>query len=216
MISKCRHPTPSKRTRAAPQQKAQKVKKNTSRGKPRQVEAPLVSKSAAPNNPATKVVTVNIVGDRGKGKMWMLHSDIPWLVAYLADEIATGGVAIAPAVAGETAAAGQSAVADGPSSAGPMANCSDVPGLCIRLKLAAGNLDTYEALFVDGPLQGFRLTSKVSSMSQDKWDRLQATAGSWQCPGPDFNSPVVKRHHKVSAVIELLKQSMAAKLANAR
>ena len=33
---------------------------------------------------------------------------------------------------------------------GPRANCSGVPGLCIRLKPAAGNLDEYEALFVDG------------------------------------------------------------------
>ena len=91
-----------------------------------------------------------------------------------------------------------------------------MPGLCIRLKPAAGNLDEYEALFVDGPLQGLRLISKVSTMSQDKCDKVQATAGSWQCPGPDFNSPVVKRHHTVSAVIQLLQQTMAAKLAETR
>ena len=180
------------------------------------MEVPLVSKSAAPKNPATKVVTVNIIGDRGKGQMWLLHSDIPWLVAYLADEVATGGVDIAPAVAGETVAAGQSAVADGSSSDGPRANCPDVPGLCIRLKPVAGNLDEYEACFVDGPLKGVLLTSKVSTMSQAKWDRLQATAASWQCPGPDFHSPAVERHHKVSAVVQLLQQTMAAKLANAR
>lgn len=165
---------------------------------------PLVSRSAAPNNADTKLIGVNIIGVHGKGSLWLLHSDIPWLVAYLADEVATGGVAIA--------AAGQSAVADGTSSDGPRANCADVPGLCIRLKPAAGNLDEYEALFVDGPLQGFRLTSKVSSMSQGKWDRLQATAESWQCPGPDFNSPAVERHHKVSAVVQLLQQTMPAKL----
>ena len=180
------------------------------------VEVPLVSRSAAPNGTATKSIGVNVVGKHGHGALWLLHSDIPWLVAYLADEIATGGVATAPTVAGETAAAGQSAVADGPSSAGPMANCSDVPGLCIRLKPAAGNLDEYEALFVDGPLEGLKLTSKVSTMSQEKWDRLQTTAESWQCPGPDFNSPVVKRHHTVSAVIQLLQQTMAAKLAETR
>ena len=137
--------------------------------------------------------------------MWLLHSDIPWLVAYLADEIATGGV--------DTAPADQSAVADGSSLAGLRANYPDVPGLCIRLNPVAGNLDEYEALFVDGPLQGSRLTSKVSTMTQDKWDRLQATAESWQCPAPDFNSPAVERHHKVSAVIQLLQQAMATKLA---
>ena len=137
-------------------------------------------------------------------------------MAYLVDEIATGGVAIAPTVVGETVAAGQSAVADRSSSDVPKANCPDVPGLCIRLKPADGNLDEYEALFVDGPLQGFRLTSKVSTMSQEKWDLLQATAASWQCPGPDFHSPAVERHHKVSAVVQLLQQTMAAKLANAR
>jgi hypothetical protein len=186
------------------------------RGKVRTLEVPLFSRSAAPNNPATKVVTVNIIGDRGKGQMWMLHSDIPWLVAYLADEVGTGGVALAPAVAGDTAAADQSAVAGGSSSAGPKANCPDVPGLCIRLKPAAGNLDEYEARFVDGPLKDFMVTSKVSTMSQEKWDRLQATAASWQCPDPDFHSPAVKRRHKVSAVIQLLQLTMAKKLAAAQ
>ena len=163
---------------------------------------PLVSRSAAPNDTATKLIGANVVGSHGHGTLWLLHSDIPWLVSYLAEDIATRGVAIAPTVAGETAAAGQAAVADGPSSDGPRANCSDVPGLCIRLKPAAGNLDTYEALFVDGPLEGFRLTSKVSAMSQDKWDQVQATAASWQCPEADFNGPSVKRHHKVSAVLQ--------------
>ena len=122
------------------------------------------------------------------------------------------GGASAQRGAGETAAADQSAAADGSSLAGPRANCPDVPGLCIRLNPVAGNLDEYEALFVCGPLQGFRLTSKVSTMSQEKWDRLQATAESWQCPAPDINSPVVERHHKVSAVIQLLQQTMATKL----
>ena len=125
--------------------------------------------------------------------MWLLRSDIPWLVQYLADEIATRGVAIAPAVAGETVAADQSAVADGSSSDGPRANCSDVPELCIRLKPAAGNLDEYEALFVDGPLKGFKLTSKVSSVRPS---------------GP--------RHEQVNAVIQILQETMAARLANAR
>ena len=180
-------------------------KRQGKRGTARTVEVPLVSRSAAPKDTATKIIGVNIVGNNGKGKMYLLHSDIPWLVAYLADEIATGGV--------DTAPADQSAVADGSSLAGLRANYPDVPGLCIRLKPVAGNLDEYEALFVDGPLQGFRLTSKVSTMSQEKWDRLQATAESWQCPAPDFNSPAVERHHKVSAVIQLLQQAMATKLA---
>jgi hypothetical protein len=180
-------------------------KKQLKRGTARTVKVPLASRSAAPKDTATKIIGVNIVGLNGKGKMWLLHSDIPWLVAYLADEIATGGV--------DTAPADQSAVADGSSLAGLRANYPDVPGLCIRLKPVAGNLDEYEALFVDGPLQGSRLTSKVSTMTQDKWDRLQATAESWQCPAPDFNSPAVERHHKVSAVIQLLQQAMATKLA---
>jgi hypothetical protein len=185
--------------------RAMGTKRQGKRGTARTVEVPLVSRSAAPKATATKIIGVNIVGANGKGKMWLLHSDIPWLVAYLADEIATGGV--------DTAPADQSAVADGSSLAGSLANYPDVPGLCIRLNPVAGNLDEYEALFVDGPLQGSRLTSKVSTMTQDKWDRLQATAESWQCPAPDFNSPAVERHHKVSAVIQLLQQAMATKLA---
>ena len=190
------------------QKRATGTKRHGKRGTARTAEVPLVSRSAAPKATATKIIGVNIVGANGKGKMWLLHSDIPWLVAYLADEIATGGV--------DTAPADQSAVADGSSLAGLRANYPDVPGLCIRLKPVAGNLDEYEALFVDGPLQGSRLTSKVSTMTQDKWDRLQATAESWQCPAPDFNSPAVERHHKVSAVIQLLQQAMATKLAQER
>ena len=199
-------PTPTANNSHRDLKRAIGRKRQLKRGTARTVKVPLASRSAAPKDTATKIIGVNIVGLNGKGKMWLLHSDIPWLVAYLADEIATGGV--------DTTPADQSAVADGSSLAGLRANYPDVPGLCIRLKPVAGNLDEYEALFVDGPPQGSRLTSKVSTMTQDKWDRLHATAESWQCTAPDFNSPAVERHHKVSAVIQLLQQAMATKLAH--
>ena len=35
------------------------------------------------------------------------------------------------------------------------------------------------------------MTSKVSQMSQDKWDQLQHCKEQWQCPGPDINSDQV-------------------------
>lgn len=169
-------------------------------GNPLTLEMPLFSKSAQPKNPARKTVTVNVRGQRGKGELWILHSDIPWLLSYLADEVNTGSVIQEPAFAGESAVAGS-------SLDGPTPNC-DVPGLRIRLSPVSGNLDEYEALFVDGPIRGTSVTSKVSTMSQAKWDKLQATASSWQCPCPDFSSPTVQRHHKVRAVIHLLELTM--------
>ena len=90
------------------------------------------------------------------------------------------------------------------------AGSCDTPGLSIRLKPENGNMDVYEAVFVESPLQGQRLTSKVSNMNEAKWDQLQATAVRWQCPAPPLTE--AERHHVVSAVIQLLEVTMAKRL----
>ena len=129
---------------------------------------PRHSPSTHPTNTETVQVFVALTGTAGRGKMWIAEKSVYWLVPYLADEVNTGSVALnddyTPAVAGQPAVAGHS----------PVANCT-VPGLCIRLKPQRGNMDEYEALLVGGPLQGKTLTSKVSTMTQAKWDQCQAT-----------------------------------------
>ena len=197
---------------------------------------PQFSKSAQPRNTHTVQIHVAVTGDQGKGEIWLGQQYIPWLLSYLADEVNTCGVELFESVStGEgsstiadgsqatelddanesqaTVSSSQSTIAGRPSG-DPPENCG-VPGVHLRLVPAAGNLDEYEALFVNGMLKGQRVTSKVSTMSQDKWDKLQACASEWRCPGPDINSKDVKREHKVSAVLKLLELTMAAKQAQA-
>ena len=201
------------------------------RGRVLSLEMPARSKSAAPDDTSTVEATFAIFSPTGPGDVWISSKNIPWLLGYLADEVNTGGVALSTAPAGESQSApadeSQSAPADESQSTfvdessesqspsrGSWAKCN-VPGLCIRLKPDAGNVDEYEAIFVDGPLKGQQLRSKVSTMNQDKWDKLQACAEDWQCPGPDISAAHVQRHHKVSAVVQLLQMTMAEKLAAA-
>ena len=197
---------------------------------------PRFSKSAQPRNTTTIQIDAAVTGPEGKGEIWVGHQHTPWLLSYLSDEVNTCGVELFESVStGEgsstiadgsqatelddanesqaTVSSSQSTIAGRPSG-DPPENCG-VPGVHLRLVPAAGNLDEYEALFVNGMLKGQRVTSKVSKMSQDKWDNLQACASEWQCPGPDINSKDVKREHKVSAVLKLLELTMAAKQAQA-
>ena len=96
-----------------------------------------------------------------------------------------------------------------------LSNCS-TPGVHIRLAPARGNLDEYEAICIDGPCKGvICMTSKVSKMSQAKWDELQECASEWQCPSPDFTSVLVQQHHKVSATVKYLELAMTAKIQQA-
>ena len=102
---------------------------------------------------------------------------------YIADEVNTGGIAIEsrgtdlPAVAGTVAG-------NLPAVAGTRTpNCS-TPGLSIRVRLDGGNMDVYEAVFVAGPLKGAKpVITRVSTFTQEKWDKCMATSHRWQCPG---------------------------------
>jgi len=109
----------------------------------------------------------------GKGKLWILSTDVPWLVRYLADEIQTGGVA---APSGSALAGGCLA-----------ANCQ-TPWLSLRVKPQGGRMNMYEATFVGGPLDGKILSSNTQKFDQAKWDTIVATGDQWRCPGPLITS----------------------------
>ena len=190
------------------------------------VEMPRYSESAKPHSMETVSIQVHVTGHRGSGTVWIGLKDVPWLLNYVADEIHTGSVAMdvgdASAITDESqgTAPDESTDSQHTSTSTPprnvlQANCG-APGVHIRLAPARGNLDEYEAICIDGPCKGvICMTSKVSKMSQAKWDELQECASEWQCPSPDFTSVLVQQHHKVSATVKYLELAMAAKIQQA-
>jgi hypothetical protein len=148
------------------------------RGTVKSVSMPAHSPSAQPNCQEKTQVKLFVEGGHGKGKLWIDAGSIPWLIAYLADEVNTGCIVIEPDGTSLPAVAGTSS-----SSLPATPNCS-TPGLAIYMKPQEGTMDTYEAKFVEGPLTGTTKISKVSTFTQDKWDKCQKTAARWQCPCP--------------------------------
>ena len=70
---------------------------------------------------------------------------------------------------------------------------------------------TYEATFVEGPLKGASpVISKISTFTQAKWDKCQATAARWQCPGPLLAD--AQPHDVARAVAHFLELVCAKKL----
>ena len=133
-----------------------------------EVEVSKRSHSAWPFSKEKVKVAVVMTNPQGKGRLWIEASALPWLVAYVADEVGTGGVTLTPAVAGMTA------------------NC-DTPYLSIRLEPDLGDMGTYKAVFVDGPLKNQTpMFSVIQNMTQTKWDACQATGARWQSPGGPF------------------------------
>jgi hypothetical protein len=115
------------------------------------------------------MVSVVVTNPHGVGKLWLLDDDLPWLVAYLADEVGTGSVKVQPADAGQYLAG----------------NCV-TPWLSIKVKPQLGDMGHYLAVFVGGPLKGKEVTCKVSTFTQTKWDACMVTGHRWQCPGPSM------------------------------
>ena len=190
------------------------------------IEMPRYSKSAKPHSMETVSINVHVTSLRGAGTIWIGLKDVPWLLNYITDEIHTGSVNMDVDDAAAITDGSQGTVPDESSdsqhtstSASPRnvlrANCG-APGVHIRLAPARGNLDEYEAICIDGPCKGvICMTSKVSKMSQAKWDELQECASEWQCPSPDFTSVLVQQHHKVSATVKYLELAMIAKIQQA-
>ena len=191
------------------------------------IEMPRYSKSAKPHSMETVSINVHVTSLRGAGTIWIGLKDVPWLLNYITDEIHTGNVNMDVDDAAAITDGSQGTVPDESSdsqhtstSASPKnvilrANCG-APGVHIRLAPARGNLDEYEAICIDGPCKGvICMTSKVSKMSQAKWDELQECASEWQCPSPDFTSDLVQQHHKVSATVKYLELAMTTKIQQA-
>jgi len=92
---------------------------------------------------------------RSTNQLWLAVDDIDWLVAYMAEEVARGGVPLEeppPAVAG---------------------NC-EVEDLRMRWDFKK---KAWLAEFTGGPLVGSKFVSNPSSMSEEKWDKVQSRIG---------------------------------------
>ena len=89
---------------------------------------------------------------RGTNQLWIAVEDVTWLVNYVADEVALGGVA------------------EQQDESDTEGNC-ELPLLRMKYDFAAS---AWQANFVDGPLRGETFTSSVANMSAEKWATVQA------------------------------------------
>ena len=118
------------------------------------VEVDLVPKAADPTNVATHKVRV-MVKQVGKIKVLRVHADhVPWLVTYIADEVAFGGVVQKPS--------------DNVASTVVEANC-DVPGLHVEWDFQQ---NVWLGLFLSGPMKGQTFSCGPAKFTADKWDKL--------------------------------------------
>ena len=89
---------------------------------------------------------------RGTNQLWIAVEDVKWLVNYVADEVALGGVA------------------EEQDESDTEGNC-ELPLLRMKYDFAAR---VWQADFVDGPLRGETFTSSVANMTAEKWATVQA------------------------------------------
>ena len=89
---------------------------------------------------------------RGTNQLWIAVEDVKWLVNYVADEVALGGVA------------------EQQDESDTEGNC-ELPLLRMKYDFAAS---AWQADFVDGPLRGETFTSSVANMTAEKWATVQA------------------------------------------
>ena len=90
---------------------------------------------------------------RGTNQLWIDVEDIPWLINYVAAEVALGGV---PEQQDDSDAEG--------------GNC-ELEGL--RMKYCFANR-AWQGDFVEGPLRGNRFSSSVDNLTPEKWAIVQA------------------------------------------
>ena len=96
--------------------------------------------------------------------LWIHRDDVPWLVAYIADEVAFGGVEDTEYPDGETPQEAKAAVA--------APNCK-TPGLHTRWDFGTG--DAWDARWVEGPLVAYQnFKSHVSKLSEEKWNQVRS------------------------------------------
>ena len=137
------------------------------------IEVDVVPKCSAPDNKARKIVKVLTY----KQATFIEEVNIPWLLAYLADEVSAGGV-VCPDAGGSASS----------NSANAEPN-SDVPGLRIIWDFEAKG---WRARFVDGPLavgdSPDDFIVSPSKLTQESWNALASknlVAGSLATADPD-------------------------------
>ena len=89
---------------------------------------------------------------RGTNQLWIDVENIPWLINYVAAEVALGGVA------------------EEQDESDAEGNC-ELPQLRMKYDFAER---LWQGDFVDGPLRGKMYTSSVTNMTAEKWATVQA------------------------------------------
>ena len=101
--------------------------------------------------------------------LWIHRDDVPWMVAYIVDEVAFGGVEDTEDPDGET----QHIQTPHATKAAVAAPSCRTPGLHIRWDFKAS--DVWLASWVDGPLVGCQdVSSCVSKRSEEKWNHVRS------------------------------------------
>jgi hypothetical protein len=142
-------------TLSEPTPKKRKYVKKRQSGLIQKVRMPMYARSAHPSS--TEVYTATCF-PRGANGLWVHQDDVEWLVRYVADDAAFGAVDV-----------GMAALPD------KLPN-SSVSGLHMRWDFQHGS--QWEALFVEGPLLGTRITSTVGSMTVEKWQTVSAAVAA--------------------------------------
>jgi hypothetical protein len=113
---------------------------------------PAVAACAFPSCTLTRDIVLYPKGN----EIWLHDKDLPWLIEYVALEVATGGVPVA---------------VEAPRAAVAATNCA-TPGVHIRWDFQSG--EAWEALILEGPHKGRKIFSKISSLSEEKWNAVRA------------------------------------------
>ena len=137
---------PTKKNKSSPSKKRQKGEQVVS------VEADLVPKAADPLNADIKQVRLLVTMKRDGPRVSIHADDLPWLVAYIADEVGFGGVIQEPEEA--------SAVARPNSS---------VPDLRVEWDFRA---NVWKGEFLAGPLESRCWTCGPENFTTQKWNRV--------------------------------------------
>ena len=97
---------------------------------------------------------------RNRSTLWIDSKSLPWLICYIIDEVAFGGV--------------DALTIDPQPPREP--NC-EVPGLYTEWDFQHGANGAWTARFVSGPLEGRIVTSTPESMNETKWTAVAGDAG---------------------------------------
>ena len=141
-----------------------------------EVEVDTVPQAADPSSTAKHTVRVMLMNKRRQ--LYIHEGDLDWLLAYMADEVAYGGVVM-------------NADDLGPAVAEPN---SRIAGLHIEWDF---HREGWGGRFLSGPLVGQKFFSKAAAMTSHKWSRLLAhklVDGSLSTASPDDLDEAAKQY----------------------